>query len=104
LGLDEEEEGPSYLADLNKAPDFIDEAPMQEVRQLPFCLSSHIHDSGWADTSKGGSCPGERLMTTIAVLHFPLFAAQVMRHVSSSLYYFHMHIYNSVTEKSFRRE
>jgi len=30
----EEEEGPSYLADLNKAPDFIDEAPVEapEVR------------------------------------------------------------------------
>ena len=30
----EEEEGESYLADLNKAPDFIDEAPIEapEVR------------------------------------------------------------------------
>ncbi|CAA7259625.1 unnamed protein product [Cyclocybe aegerita] len=26
----EEEEGPSYLADLNKVPDFIDEAPVEE--------------------------------------------------------------------------
>lgn len=25
----EEEEGPSYLADLNKTPDFIDEAPVE---------------------------------------------------------------------------
>jgi charged multivesicular body protein 5 len=25
----EEEEEPSYLADLNKAPDFIDEAPIE---------------------------------------------------------------------------
>jgi hypothetical protein len=35
LGMeDEEEEGSSYLADLNKAPDFIDEAPLEvaEVR------------------------------------------------------------------------
>ena len=35
LGMEEEEEeGPSYLADLNKAPDFIDEAPFEvtEVR------------------------------------------------------------------------
>ena len=32
--MDEEEEGTSYLADLNKAPDFIDEAPVEvtEVR------------------------------------------------------------------------
>ena len=37
LQLEAEEEGPSYLADLNKAPDFIDEPPVEvaEVR-LPF--------------------------------------------------------------------
>ncbi|KAH9948360.1 vacuolar protein sorting-associated protein 60 [Amylocystis lapponica] len=29
LELDEEVEGPSYLADLSKAPDFIDEAPIE---------------------------------------------------------------------------
>ncbi|KAI9457964.1 vacuolar protein sorting-associated protein 60 [Lactarius psammicola] len=29
LGMDDEEEGTSYLADLNKAPDFIDEAPVE---------------------------------------------------------------------------
>ena len=36
LGMEEEEEGGSYLADLNKAPDFIDEAPIEasEVRHL----------------------------------------------------------------------
>ncbi len=34
LGMDDEEEGTSYLADLNKAPDFLDEAPVEvtEVR------------------------------------------------------------------------
>jgi len=34
LALDDEEEGPSYLADLNKAPDFVDEVPVEaaEVR------------------------------------------------------------------------
>lgn len=34
LALEEEEEGPSYLADLNKTPDFIDEPPVEvpEVR------------------------------------------------------------------------
>jgi charged multivesicular body protein 5 len=37
LGM-EEEEGESYLADLNKAPDFIDEAPIEapEVRDFWF--------------------------------------------------------------------
>ncbi|PPQ77437.1 hypothetical protein CVT25_011019 [Psilocybe cyanescens] len=29
LALEEEEEGPSYLADLNKVPDFIDEPPVE---------------------------------------------------------------------------
>ena len=29
LQFEEEEEGPSYLADLNKAPDFIDEPPVE---------------------------------------------------------------------------
>ena len=34
LGLEDEEEGTSYLADLNQAPDFVDEAPVEltEVR------------------------------------------------------------------------
>jgi charged multivesicular body protein 5 len=29
LALEEEEEGPSYLADLNKVPDFVDDAPIE---------------------------------------------------------------------------
>ena len=29
LELEAEEEGPSYLADLNKAPDFVDEPPVE---------------------------------------------------------------------------
>ena len=31
LQFEEEEEGPSYLADLNKAPDFIDETPIEQT-------------------------------------------------------------------------
>ena len=38
LELDEETEGPSYLADLNKAPDFIDEPPL-EVAEVSKNLS-----------------------------------------------------------------
>ena len=36
MALEEEEEGTSYLADLNKVPDFIDEPPVEvgEVRYL----------------------------------------------------------------------
>jgi len=43
LGMEEEEEGGSYLADLNKAPDFIDEAPIEapEVRHLWFALTNY---------------------------------------------------------------
>ncbi|EJD53523.1 vacuolar protein sorting-associated protein 60 [Auricularia subglabra TFB-10046 SS5] len=33
LELEEEEEGPSYLADMNKVPDFVDEAPVDEMTQ-----------------------------------------------------------------------
>lgn len=33
LELEEEEEGPSYLADMNKVPDFVDEAPLDEMAQ-----------------------------------------------------------------------
>ena len=37
LELDVEEEGPSYLSDLNKVPDFVDEPPVEvpEVRYSP---------------------------------------------------------------------
>lgn len=41
LALEEEEEGPSYLADLNKMPDFVDEAPIETGQVsvfLPFGL------------------------------------------------------------------
>lgn len=31
LALEEEDEGPSYIADLNKAPDFLDEEPVVDV-------------------------------------------------------------------------
>jgi hypothetical protein len=38
LGLEEEDEGPSYLSELNKAPDFVDEAPVEEVCDASFSL------------------------------------------------------------------
>ncbi|KAF9780323.1 Snf7 family [Thelephora terrestris] len=41
LALEEEEEGPSYLADLNKAPDFIDEPPVEMAElALPEAVKS----------------------------------------------------------------
>ena len=47
LQLEEEEEGPSYLADLNKAPDFIDEPPVEiaEVNSNRICCSDGNHSS-----------------------------------------------------------
>jgi len=44
LALEPEEEGVSYLADLNKAPDFIDEAPIEapEVRTRSFVTSDGV--------------------------------------------------------------
>lgn len=35
LQFEEEEEGPSYLADMNKAPDFIDEPPVEVAEVSP---------------------------------------------------------------------
>jgi hypothetical protein len=32
LELEAEEEGPSYLSNINTVPDFVDEAPVEEVR------------------------------------------------------------------------
>lgn len=58
LGLEEEEEGPSYLADLNKVPDFIDEAP-QELGEV-CCLSMYypcapVNFRTYTDTSEARS-------------------------------------------------
>src|SRR5689334_9615305 len=39
LALEQEEEGPSYLADLNKVPDFVDEPPV-EVNEVCIYLVS----------------------------------------------------------------
>lgn len=40
LALEEEEEGPSYLSDLNKVPDFVDEPPVElgEVSSIYYPL------------------------------------------------------------------
>lgn len=35
LQLEEEEDAGAYLNDLNKAPDFVDEAPIEEVSARP---------------------------------------------------------------------
>jgi charged multivesicular body protein 5 len=42
LQLEEEEEGPSYLADLNKVPDFLDDSPLEldEVCALDTTLAT----------------------------------------------------------------
>ena len=44
LALEEEEEGTSYLADLNKVPDFVDEPPIEvnEVRLFIHLFSSIV--------------------------------------------------------------
>jgi hypothetical protein len=43
LALEEEEEGPSYLADLNKVPDFVDEAPI-EVGAVSLITLACMHE------------------------------------------------------------
>ena len=42
LALEEEEEGPSYLADLNKVPDFVDEAPIEVGAVSLFLLVARV--------------------------------------------------------------
>ncbi|KAI0042255.1 vacuolar protein sorting-associated protein 60 [Auriscalpium vulgare] len=44
LALDEEEEGPSYLADISKAPDFIDEPPLElgETHATPEAVKTTV--------------------------------------------------------------
>lgn len=42
LQLEGEEEGASYLADLNKVPDFVDEPPVELEQVSAWCLSSAL--------------------------------------------------------------
>lgn len=62
LALEEEEEGPSYLADLNKVPDFVDEAPVElgEVRTSTISSFLHCQTDPFilfiADTRAAGGC------------------------------------------------
>ena len=65
LALEEEEEGPSYLADLNKVPDFVDEAPIEvgTVSLILITLASTLECSAncYLDAGKTRSCQDNRL-------------------------------------------
>jgi hypothetical protein len=63
LALEEEEEGPSYLADLNKVPDFVDEAPIEmgEVSSTPFASMLEYSAECSVDASKTRSCQDNRV-------------------------------------------
>lgn len=69
LQLEEEEEGPSYLADLNKAPDFIDEPPVEVTDvSLPFIhFQLQLSEPGLPDTGQG-SCEDKRIVANILYL------------------------------------
>lgn len=43
LDLEEEDESTSYLADLNKVPDFVDEAPLDLEVRSPHAIPRYIH-------------------------------------------------------------
>ena len=43
LQFEEEEEAPSYLTDLNKAPDFVDEPPVEETEVRLQFPATNIH-------------------------------------------------------------
>lgn len=66
LQLEVEEEGPSYLSDLNKVPDFVDEPPV-EVTEVssPGCSGISTHHP--AESSKGSS--QDRCMTITRNIH-----------------------------------
>jgi hypothetical protein len=65
LGLEEEDEGPSYLSELNKAPDFVDEAPVEEVSSF-WCETAHTL-SPLVDVEQRG-CSGIQLICRKASL------------------------------------
>lgn len=55
LQLEEEEEGPSYLADLNKVPDFLDDTPVEISEVCPTINSSTWSTQlDWTANYKGG--------------------------------------------------
>ena len=61
LALEEEEEGPSYLADLNKVPDFVDEAPIEMgAVSLINCTLEYSANCS-LDAGKARSCQDNRL-------------------------------------------
>jgi hypothetical protein len=55
LQLEEEEEGPSYLSDLNKVPDFVDETPV-EISEVCLTINSLscLTQLGWIANHEGG--------------------------------------------------
>jgi hypothetical protein len=63
LALEEEEEGPSYLADLNKVPDFVDEAPIEmgAVSLITFASMLGYSANCSLDAGKTRSCQDNRL-------------------------------------------
>ena len=63
LALEEEEEGPSYLADLNKVPDFVDEAPIEvgEVSFTTFASILEYNADCYLDAGTTRSCQDNRL-------------------------------------------
>lgn len=69
LQFEEEEEGPSYLSDMNKVPDFIDEPPveMSEVRCSVLRYNSLLIHALLADTHSR-SCEGYKLDVTTFLL------------------------------------
>jgi hypothetical protein len=55
LQLEEEEEGPSYLSDLNKIPDFVDEAPVEISEVCPMInLLTYLAQFGRIVNHEGG--------------------------------------------------
>ena len=58
MALEEEEEGTSYLADLNKVPDFIDEPPVEVGEVCNLLLQSILSDTHICFIKDPGSAGG----------------------------------------------
>lgn len=75
LQLEEEEEGPSYLADMNKAPDFVDEEPV-EFSEVRLSHAGNAFDSSpcFADSACRGTEDSGWLMNDSIHSVFQFFA------------------------------
>ena len=80
LELEEEEEGPTYLSDLNKVPDFIDEPPVEEVCRTNNLDSMQNIDIVTLVTAEARGYQGNNLVRLDVNLLYYIFASFLAWH------------------------